>query len=261
MKTTTPAKKRKVVVQKSEHVENGESPKVAPPAPEMPLLIPVHEWKNADGEVLIVKCADKDGRGYGGFQYPSEIGGIVEAPDFKATNACGNGIHGWPWGLGLGDGKDPDYREGVWYVIGVKADIVGQLEGGSKCKFKAGIVRYRGQWVGALAFTLQGRTAWIEHASSGAASATGGSGAASATGWRGAASATGECSAAIVTGRFGQARSGEGGCIALAWLNPKTKRNEMRCATTGKEGQLKADTWYSIDESGNFVEVAVQPQS
>ena len=89
---------------------------------------------------------------------------------------------------------------------------------------------------------------------SGAASATGLSGAASATGLSGAASATGGSSAAVVTGPNGRAKAGLFGCIALAWWNPEAKRSEMRCALTGCEGGLKPDTWYALNETGEFVE-------
>jgi hypothetical protein len=208
-------------------------------------IIPPHEWRHGD-EVLIVKCVDRDGRACSGFQHPMTVGETVEAPDWTPMNECGGGIHGWPWGLGLGDGKEPDYRDGLWLVYGVKADIVGKLEGGSKCKFRAGTLRYAGQWVGALAFTLAGRLAWIEHAARGAASATGDSG---------AASADGLCTAAMVTGLFGRAKAGEFGCIALAWWNAKESRAEMRCACTGAGQALKADTWYTLDDAGEFTEV------
>jgi hypothetical protein len=88
----------------------------------------------------------------------------------------------------------------------------------------------------------------------GAASATGSRGAASATGDYGAASATGSCSIAAVTGFYGRAKSGPHGCIALAFWNAFAWCAEMRCAQTGVEGGLKADTWYRLDELGNFVE-------
>ena len=58
----------------------------------------------------------------------------------------------------------------------------------------------------------------------------------------------------MVTGPNGRAKAGLFGCIALAWWNPEAKRSEMRCALTGCEGGLKPDTWYALNETGEFVE-------
>jgi hypothetical protein len=53
--------------------------------------------------------------------------------------------------------------------------------------------------------------------------------------------------------------AGKFGCIALAWLNEKENRSEMRCAETGcgdgSDGKLKAETWYGLNDSGEFVEI------
>src|SRR6185436_5086423 len=146
-----------------------------------------------------------DGTSYGGFQNPANVGDSVEAPDWEAKNACGNGLHGWPWGLGIGDGKDPDYQ-GRWYVVGVKPeDIVGCIENGAKCKFRTGIVRYVGPWAGALSFTLQGRIAFDFYASSGSASNSGSSGSASNSGYSGSASNSGYRGSASNSGSSGSA--------------------------------------------------------
>ena len=240
-----------------------------------------HQWVNADGEVLILRFSNLDGTSKNGFQHPMEVGGIVVAPDWDPQNVCGGGIHGWPLGLGLGEGKEPDWHA-LWQVYSAKPeDVSGELEGGSKCKFKTGTLRFRGAWNDATDFVLSDQIKWVQYASSGAASATGWSGAASATGWsgaasatgwRGAASATGEsgaasatgwrgaasatgCSAAaVVTGLDGIAKAGDFGCIALAWLNAPAERIEMRCALTGCVGGLKANTWYRLSEVGDFVE-------
>ena len=91
-----------------------------------------------------------------------------------------------------------------------------------------------------------------------ASSATGFSSASSATGDRSASSATGDRSASVCTGLHSKAMAGTYGCIALAWLNKKENRVEMRCAETGcgdgSDGKLKAEVFYSLDVHGNFVE-------
>ncbi len=51
--------------------------------------------------------------------------------------------------------------------------------------------------------------------------------------------------------------AGEFGCIALAWWNEREERYEMRSAEVGqgdgKDGKLKANVWYRLNEKGKFV--------
>ena len=241
-------------------------------------VTPIHQWTNGGDEVLVVRFVNKDGTSSAKrrdvnhgtidaepFKHPLTVGEIVVAPDWVPDFACGGGIHGWPWGMSLGEGKECDWSA-TWLVYGVKTEDIcgGQGDLIGKCKFRTGIVRHVGTWDSATNFVLSGQMAWVDHAARGAASATGDrgvasatgeSGAASATGWRGAASATGACSAAVVTNLNGRAKSGEFGCIALAFWNADKQRSEMRCARTGtEEGMLKPDTWYTLDLQGNFAE-------
>ena len=88
----------------------------------------------------------------------------------------------------------------------------------------------------------------------GAASATGHSGAASATGYIGAASATGEKSAAMASGRHGRAMGAAGCAIFLVYRDDDLNITHAKAAIAGKD--VKADTWYSLNEAGKFVEVA-----
>jgi len=199
------------------------------------------------------------------FQNPLIVGETVTAEDWNDKAECGGGIHGWPWGLSLGDGKECDWQ-GLWQVYGVKPSDIIDLCG--KCKFRTGTLRFSGQWWEATSFVLSGQIALVLARSSGSASATGwsgsasatgSSGSASATGWSGSASATGENSASIVTGINGKAKAGSFGCIALSWWNEKEKRQEMKCATTGNRvGDIEPNVWYELDADGNFVLVAVK---
>ena len=211
-------------------------------------LTDAHKWTHASDEVLIVKCVNNDGTSYGEFQWPLDLNATVEAPDWRADDKCGGGLHGWPWGLSVGDGKEPDYA-GTWLVFGAKPADVVSLDG--KCKARAGVIRYVGSWTGALAFVLAGQMELVYRSARGAASATGARGAASATGWSGAASATGLGS---------KAQAGPYGCIALAWWNEKDNRAEMRCARIGcgdgSDDLLKACVWYEMSKTGEFVEVS-----
>ena len=228
--------------------------------------IPIHQWTNSGKEVLVLRFADKDGKSYGDFQHPMAIGETVTAPDWRPDRTCGGGIHGWPWGIGLGDGKEPDWQA-LWQVYSVKPDqLVGEIGGGPKCKFETGVLRFVGDWHGAMNYILAGQMAWAfkvsEGAASnsgtrGAASNSGTRGAASNSGYQGAASTTAQGTAAFCTGLESKAMAAEYGCIALAWWNAEFERVEMRCAEigNGKDKKLKPNTWYKLNAKAQFVVV------
>ena len=241
----------------------------APAKPIITSLDQAHQWTHTGDEVLILRCINKDGTSYNGFVNPMKVGESIKPDTWDPDPVCGDGIHGWAWGLGLGDGKDPQW-DGIWQVAGcLPKDVVGNIEGDRKCKFSKGILRFVGGWDEAMRFILPGQMELVSHIASqsnkahatgdrSASSATGNRSASSATGYRSASSATGESSASVVTGLDGKARAGKYGCIALGWWNPHQNRGEMQCRQTGcgdgSDGKLKADTWYQLDESGNFVE-------
>ena len=255
-----------------------------------------HQWTHDGAEVLIIKCVNPDGSSSRGFTWPLTVGAEVHPATWGADATCDSGgLFGWPWGFGLGDGKEPDWA-GKWIVFGANPKDVVSL--GGKCKAKAAIVRFVGDWNGAMQFILKGQMALVAHVSSlskethatgyrsassatgyssassatgdssassatgdsSASSATGYSSASSATGYRSASSATGDSSASVITGLYGRVRAGKFGCVALAWWNEKERREEMRCREIGcgdgSDGKLKADTWYLLNEAGEFVEVA-----
>jgi hypothetical protein len=87
----------------------------------------------------------------------------------------------------------------------------------------------------------------------GAASATGYLGAASATGYLGAASATGKNSVAMSVGYEGRAMAAEGCAIFLVYRNKNYEIIHAKAAIAGKD--VKADTFYILNENGEFVEV------
>ena len=238
--------------------------KVVSRKPKASTKIPAHQWIHKGDEVLILRYVDQRGKSYGGFQHPMEVGEAVTAPDWNIKAECGGGIHGWPWGIALGDGKDPKW-DALWQVYGVNPTDI--IDIGGKCKFRTGVLRFKGNWHDALMFVLDGQKAWVEHFSLGnghatgdssASSATGYSSASSATGDSSASSATGDRSASVVTGLCGRARAGKFGCVALAWWNEKAGRGEMKIAEIGRgdgsDGKLKADVWYELDKKGKFIE-------
>ena len=216
-------------------------------------IIPVHQWTNGGDEVLVVRFASKDGKSYKNFQHPMTVGESVTAPDWQVNRKCGGGIHGWPWALGLGEGKDCEWSA-LWQVYGVKPEDIMQGEPDlvGKVKFRTGILRFLGTWDQATNFVLRGQMAWVHQAASGAASATGWSGAASATGASGAASATGENGAASATGENGAASAtGESGAASATGENGAA-------SATGKDGTAIAlgINGRASGSLGNFLVIA-----
>jgi hypothetical protein len=89
----------------------------------------------------------------------------------------------------------------------------------------------------------------------GAASATGTRGAASATGDQGAASATGDQGAAMASGYGGSAKGTDGNALFLVFRDDYYKIIHAKAAIVGRDG-IKPDTYYTLNASGDFVEVA-----
>ncbi|WP_151732205.1 DUF7666 domain-containing protein [Acinetobacter ursingii] len=88
----------------------------------------------------------------------------------------------------------------------------------------------------------------------GAASATGEYGAASATGYQGAASATGNHAVACGLGWSNKAKASASGAIVLTHRNYGDEIVHIRASKVGENG-IKPDTWYQLDENGEFVEL------
>ncbi len=119
---------------------------------------------------------------------------------------------------------------------------------------------------------------------SSASSATGDSSASSATGYRSASSATGNRSASLTTGwcssseikpdltgkslhavaiavgGASKARAPAGSAITLCYRNDDGELIHIRSSKVGDNG-IKPDTWYSLNESCEFVEAQTWPQS
>ena len=63
---------------------------------------------------LILRNCDSEGRSRNDFQWNLTIGGITEAPDWKPTKECGNGLHGFLWGEG--DSRLTTWPDALWLV-------------------------------------------------------------------------------------------------------------------------------------------------
>lgn len=131
----------------------------------MPVSIPIHQWTDNGDRVLLVKCVDGYGRGRSGFQWPKS--GQVKPEYCSREPDCeSGGLFGWPWGVGIGDGKAPEPTS-VWIVFSARPEQVISL--GGKAKVAADTadeidceVIYYGDAHGAIMMTHQGRIRFAE---------------------------------------------------------------------------------------------------
>ena len=200
-----------------------------------PQPIQPHQWTNGDGEVLILKRINKDRSAKNGFAYPSGVGQIVTVTDWDASPKCGGGIHGWPWGFGLGEGMDYDILEDIWLVLSAKPEhVIGGLDGGLKCKCKDPKIRFEGAFCDAWAIVSSEHTKIIQNM------------AASASGDHSNLAASGDDSVCSIAAMGGCVKVGKRGAVAIAYWDEK----EGWLFATGKVGKkgIKADTWYEVRE-------------
>ena len=208
-------------------------------------VIPKHQWTHTGDKVLVVRQCAHDGSSSHDFVWPKS--GPVTCPDWESHNKCGNGLHGWPWGLALGDGSCQNY-DWLWLVVAVDPkDVIDVEDVQGKVKFKQGEVIFAGEWWKVMKLTEEGRVAWIHQAAQGQSATSGDSS---------SAASTGKSSVAVCSGIGSRAKAGEYGAIALAWWNEKQHWSEMRCArvVNGKNGTLKPGVWYRLNARGQFVQ-------
>ncbi|EIQ01077.1 hypothetical protein OpiT1DRAFT_05645 [Opitutaceae bacterium TAV1] len=240
-----------------------EATPVQPPAPILSTVRP-HTWTNHGDEVLILKRVNPDRTARGGFKYPAGVGSKVEPESWDSSPSCGEGLHGWPWGFGLGEGMNYDPLEDIWLVLGAKPeDVVGELEGGQKCKCRHATIRYEGCFAGALALIREGFHACIVEMSKvvippgGAPSptasdryraylaASGGYSQLAASGGYSQLAASGRNSIAVSSGLNSRVKVGENGVFALCYWAGDDKGYEILVGKVGVDG-IKADTWYVV---------------
>ena len=233
------------------------------------------QFTNKDGFVLLVKCLNRDGTGYGGFEWPKA--GPVENPHWSRTPNCDSGgLFGWAWGMVTSEGKDPDACA-PWLVFRAKPENIIEVSG--KQKVVPGEdgslpeVVYYGTQAGAMNFTHEGRMAYVSECSMGSASQNGDNGSASQHGDNGSASQTGFCgsasqhgnngwaevfgteSCAVVLGIKGKAKGKKGCWLTISeWKIDKSYVwHRIDVQTKKVDGvKIKADTWYQL-KRGKFV--------
>ena len=195
-------------------------------AVEQPQHPPIHQWTHDGDKVLLVKMIGKD-RTTGGKEYPVvnwPESGKVKCDDWDATPRCGHGLHAWPWGMFIGDGKDPD-ATCLWVVLAANPADVVQIDGG-KVKVPSCEVVFSGNMAEVMEYTMQGRIAWIvanaqDHTSSSgyrsSAASSGDSSSAASSGYRSSAASSGDRSSAKVAGKCSIASvCGEDGIVEIS---------------------------------------------
>lgn len=120
-------------------------------------MTPIHKWA-PDGKVLILKSVEPDGTSHGGFKWPES--GPVASPNWSPGPTCDSGgLFGWPWGVGIGNGKTPrEYDR--WLVFAAEPKDIVCFDG--KVKVPRGEVIYSGDFPGALEVLLPGLYAWYQ---------------------------------------------------------------------------------------------------
>lgn len=192
---------------------------------------------------LILRTCSAQMTSHKGFVWPES--GPVEAPDWKPTEECGNGLHGFLWGEGNG-GLANWHADAKWLVVRVNAAMIIDL--GGKVKFPRGEAVYCGDRLGATAYLaiINGPGRSIVGGTS-----TSGDGGTSTSGDDGT-STSGDRGTSI-SGNRGTSISGDGGTIQVKWWDDSARRYRLATGYVGEDG-LKAGVAYHL-EKGQWIEV------
>ena len=240
--------------------------------------------------ILVVRTVDPNGRSYGDFQWPLEAGAVCEAPDWDPAPKCGQGLHGLAWGDG--DWSLLDWSiEAKALIVEVEAQSV--VEIGGKIKFPRAVVREITTLASAICriacdtARITKRVAdWIEEtmaatkggeagnaahlASSGDAAqlassgddahlassgddahlaSSGNAARLASSGYAAHLASSGDDATIAAAAKDCVAKAGPNGAIALAYHDGTRMRFSVGYVGEG----LDADTWYRIDNAGQFV--------
>ena len=195
--------------------------------------------------ILVVRTVDPNGRSYGDFQWPLEAGAVCEAPDWDPAPKCGQGLHGLAWGDG--DWSLLDWSiEAKALIVEVEAQSV--VEIGGKIKFPRAVVREITTLASAICriacdtARITKRVAdWIEETMAATKGGEAGNAAHLAS--------SGDDATIAAAAKDCVAKAGPNGAIALAYHDGTRMRFSVGYVGEG----LDADTWYRIDNAGQFV--------
>jgi len=196
--------------------------------------------ENKAERVLILRTCDSNMRSHGGFLWPKS--GRVEAPDWKPTTACGNGLHGFLKGEGDGELASWDV-DAIWIAAWIDPALAIDLSG--KVKFPWAEVAVAGTKEEAIQFLRDNGCSGVIVGGT----ATAGYRGTATAGYRGTATA-GDGGTATA-GDGGTATAGYGGILNIRWWDG----SRYRIATfyVG-EDKVMPGTKYSVDESGKLRE-------
>jgi len=212
------------------------------------VLGPPVEAKKPD-TVLVLRVCRPDMTSSYNFKWPTS--GEAVAPDWRPTKACGNGLHGWKWGVGDLNAIDYWNEEGAkWLVVEVEKDKVIDLE--TKVKFERGRVIFCGDRVEAA--KLIGEQAPADAGAIMFRTATAGARGTATAGTRGTATA-GDAGTATAGAR-GTATAGEDGLLQILYLDPTTYKYRYARGLVGENG-IKPNTAYHVAD-GKLVEGKAQ---
>ena len=210
---------------------------------------------------LYLRTVSADYTSHGAFQWPREVGAVVEAPDWNPEPVCGGGLHGLPWGQGalglLGDNGDD-----VWLVVA--ADHAVRIDN-DKSKFPRCTIVYVGTRDGACAYLLERAPRDVAvpyvHATAGCngtatagygGTATAGDGGTATAGYRGTATAgdggtaTAGDEGTATAGDEGTATAGDEGTLVITYSD-KTGRRLLCVGYVGEDGIMPGTAYRVIN--------------
>lgn len=192
-------------------------------------------------DALMIRTTDRDGKSYGGFVWPQQVGALVEAPDWNEKPVCGGGLHGLLDGAGdwslLADGPDT-----LWWIVEVRRDEAVAIDD-DKVKVPRGRVAYFGAFPGAMTRIMASIVPAIQNRSPVASS-----------GYSSPATVSGKNSVAAAVGLFATACAGDGGAICLAAYDDDWNLVAVRAAMVGQDG-IEPGVTYRLTEAGEFERV------
>jgi hypothetical protein len=202
----------------------------------------IHKHTDENGNVLILKRINKDRTAFGGFKYPA-VGSVVKPETWDDSPSCGDGLHGWPWSFGLGDGSEFDIINDIWLILAAKPEnVVGNIDSGAKCKCKEAIVFFEGSFHECFTKLQNGLTKYINNLKNTETTASGNSSNLAASGYYSNLAASGN----------GSNLAASGACSKLA-----ASGNCSNLAASGYCSKLAASGNYSnLAASGNYSNLA-----
>ncbi len=235
--------------------------------------------KNANQCVVyMLRTCGEGGVSRNGHVYPLIVGEVTECKDWDQDprRECGGGLHGLP--NGIGDANLIPQGKGLWWQVYAveSADCFPAIDG--KARWRRGTLVFSQRQAteddttardAAVAYLAERcpRTGivWDRVTSGNGGQSTSGNGGQSTSGYGGQSTSGygGQSTSGYwgqsTSGYWGQCRAGiYGGILIRYWDKDmstyRVKAGEVGCGD-GSDGLLKADTWYRVNEKGDFVEV------